>query len=131
MKIVINKCYGGFGLSEDAVTMYLKRKGQQVYIARRATYNLYYTHPDMKREDYFSEYRLRRDDPILISLIEEFGAASISGKRSALEVVEIPDDVVHWSVHEAEGLEWIVEGRMWGALPRMVASSDPDFEMDA
>jgi hypothetical protein len=131
MKIIINKCYGGFGLSEDAVSMYLKRKGLQVYIKRHAKFNVYYTHPDMRHEDCFSEYGVRRDDPILISLIEEFGSASIGGRHTALEIVEIPDDVVHWSVHEAEGVEWIVEGRMWGALPRKVASSDPDFDIDS
>ena len=134
MKLVINTCYGGFSLSEDAVRIYLKRKGQQVFIDRHATYNVYYTHPDMKNTDYFSQYGIRRDDPILISLIEDYRSESISGRGSHLAIVDIPDDVVNWSIYEAEGVEWIAEGRMWGGqarapVPRKVASSDPDFNI--
>ncbi len=130
MKVVINSCYGGFGLSEDAVRMYMTRKGLSVYIDRHPTYNVYYTHPDMTKDSYFSEYRISRADPVLVSLIEEFGSASISGKCASLRIVEIPDDI-QWSIYEAEGLELIVEeSRCWGCLFHRVASSDPKFESE-
>ena len=32
MKIVINKCYGGFGLSNAAIMAYAKRKGMDLYV---------------------------------------------------------------------------------------------------
>lgn len=43
MKIVINNCWGGFGLSDQAVEMYRELSG---------------------KED-FSEFTMERDDPIL------------------------------------------------------------------
>lgn len=31
MKIVTNHCYGGFGLSEQAIDAYMERKGKKVF----------------------------------------------------------------------------------------------------
>jgi hypothetical protein len=31
MKIAINRCYGGFGISEEAVMLYAKKKGLTLY----------------------------------------------------------------------------------------------------
>jgi hypothetical protein len=35
MKVVINKCYGGFGLSFEAVKLYFKKKGWTFFAADR------------------------------------------------------------------------------------------------
>jgi len=39
MKIVINKCYGGFGLSPFGVKEYLKRKGKEAYFYKQTKYS--------------------------------------------------------------------------------------------
>jgi hypothetical protein len=92
MKIVINKCYGGFGLSEMAEALYKERKG--------------ITDPDWH---YFD---IARDDPVLIELIEQHGDA-INGRYADLRIVEIPDGV-EWQIEEYDGNEWIAEKhRTW------------------
>jgi hypothetical protein len=46
MKIVINKCYGGFGLSFPAQKEYLKRKGKKAFFYAQTKYE----HRDGKAE---------------------------------------------------------------------------------
>ena len=89
MKIVINKCYGGFGLSEVALTRYNNETGNNK-----------------------QDWDIRRDDPVLVSIVEELGEDSWGG-YSKLKVVEIPDDV-EWQIDEYDGMEWIAEThRTW------------------
>ena len=90
MKIVINKCYGGFGLSDVAEARYKNESGNTE----------------------FSYYNIPRADPILVSIVEELGEDSW-GAWSELSVVEIPDGV-DWYVEEYDGKEWIAEvHRKW------------------
>ena len=92
MKVVINGCFGGFGLSDAAL---------QEYKGRRDI-----TDPD------FYYYDIPRDCPVLISMIEEQGTA-INGTFSDLKIVEIPDDV-NWYIAEYDGLEHVAERhRTW------------------
>jgi hypothetical protein len=90
MKIVINDCYGGFGLSKEALALYNERSGTVV------TYDI----------------EIKRNDPILVEIVEQLGEDA--GHRFAqLKVVEIPDDVV-WEIEEYDGNEWIAEKhRTW------------------
>lgn len=89
MKIVINKSYGGFGLSDAALGRYLELKGYPT-----------------------DDYYVNRNDPILVQVIEELGDKA-SAKYSSLTVVEIPDDV-EWTIEEYDGLESIHEvHRTW------------------
>ena len=90
MKIVINDCYGGFGLSKEALALYNERSGTVV------TYDI----------------EIKRNDPILVEIVEQLGEDA--GHRfSQLKVVEIPDDVV-WGIEEYDGNEWIAEKhRTW------------------
>jgi hypothetical protein len=92
MKIVINSCHGGFGLSDKGVKEYKKRAG--------------ITDPN------FYYWDIPRDCPHLVAMIEEQGTA-INGDYSSLKVVEIPDDV-EWQIEEYDGLEWVAEKhRTW------------------
>jgi hypothetical protein len=92
MKIVINKCYGGFGLSEEAVKLYLEKKGI----------------PD----EVIDTSEIERDDPVLVEVVEELGILA-SGKYAEVEVVDIPDDV-KWEIEEYDGNEWVAEvHRTW------------------
>ena len=91
-KIVINSCYGGFGLSEVGETLYKERVG--------------ITDPEWWYLD------ISRDDPVLVQLVEEFGQ-DVQSKYAKLKVVEIPDDV-QWEIAEYDGIEWVAEQhRTW------------------
>jgi hypothetical protein len=90
MKIVINREFGGFGLSEDALEEYCERKGIADILL----------------------HQIPRDDPILVEVVEEMGS-SANGSYSALKVVEVPDEV-DWVIDEYDGLEWAAERhRTW------------------
>ncbi len=100
MKIVINKCFGGFGLSKEGDTEYLVRSG--LIIDGLTSWP----------SDY-SDWDIPRNDPVLVQLIEE--NAELYGDRGTrLVVVEIPYDV-DWEISEYDGREHIAEKhRTWG-----------------
>jgi hypothetical protein len=61
---------------------------------------------------YFSVSDIDRDDPDLVAVVRNLGAAA-NGQHSDLRVVEVPDDV-EWYVDEYDGLEQIRENhRTW------------------
>lgn len=101
-KIVINRCFGGFGLSAKAVSLYCNRKG-----IRPGRYN-----ESKQWYEGFVDRDLPRDDPILIEIVEQLGDLSF-GPFAELLVVEIPNDV-KWQIEEYDGREWIAEQhRVW------------------
>ena len=90
MKVCINRCYGGFGLSDEGLRRYNEITG----------YNKTYGGD------------VERDDPYLIHVVEELGEKSW-GVCSKLEIIEIPDDV-EWTIEEYDGREWVAEvHRTW------------------
>ena len=92
MKIVINRCFGGFGLSDLASDMYCAAKN----IAA----------------DNFFDRDVPRNDPVLVEIIEKLGTAA-DGRYSELKIVDIPDDV-DWIVEEYDGMEYVAERhRVW------------------
>lgn len=136
MKIVINTCYGGFGLSEKAVLRYAELKGFTVYPEGTGIFTTYWLVPEGEREDrtdYYSwpleeqrasnkrlakqvwyEREIPRDDPALVQVVEELGADA-NARFAKLEIVEIPDGVA-WQIEEYDGLEHVAEKhRTWGA----------------
>lgn len=139
MKVVINKCYGGFGLSEAA---YEKLHEWGVPIQkwadekRDATTGLIVKDPANQAEVIFDRSRdeasdvsvamislsgtkywdgwtaENRDHPLLVRVVEELGDKA-SGSHAELAVVEIPDDI-KWEVEEYDGREQISEcHRSW------------------
>jgi len=91
-RIVINTVHGGFGLSEPAIEIYKERRG--------------IADPDWYDHD------LARDDPILVSIVREMGAAA-NGKYADLKIVEVPYGV-EWTIAEYDGIEWVAEKhRTW------------------
>ena len=128
-KVVINKCFGGFGLSKAAVMRYAELKGIALYHERSSLCDHYYTVPveqyrDIERQVkesndcslfeglYFSEREIERDDPFLVQVVEELGEKA-NGNCANLAVIEIPDDV-EWHIAEYDGQEHIAEThRTW------------------
>ena len=85
MKVVINRCYGGFGLSEKAMK----------FLGIDSSW------PD-----------IARNDSKLVECVEKLGEEA-NGMCAELKVVEIPDDV-NWEIGEYDGLEWVEEvHRRW------------------
>lgn len=113
IKIVINKCYGGFGLSDRAIDK-LKELGY------KPTEGYDTIEEDLISKDdvlnpirkYWGLSDIPRDHPLLVQVIEEFGSKADS-QLAKLKVVEIPDDV-DWVIEEYDGNEWIREvSREW------------------
>ncbi len=141
MKIVINKCFGGFGLSDKAFEKLIEY-GLPVhrYIEqeRDPETMLFKPHPLDGQEVIFDRSLEAGDNPILskdrmISLMGRYWATWLDGKRThpllirvveelgpkangqcaELHVVEIPDDV-QWGIHEYDGFEHVEEKhRTW------------------
>lgn len=104
-KIVINRCFGGFGLSDTAMMEIADRKGWTLVQKGRSNY---FKSP----EDEFADSDIPRDDPDLIATVETLGEKA-AGKFAELLIVEIPDDV-EWVIEEYDGREWIAERhRVW------------------
>jgi hypothetical protein len=92
IKVVINACHGGFGLSTAAESKYRELAG--------------ITDPD------FYSRRIPRDDEHLIAVVELMGSAA-SNKYSDLKIVDVPNDV-NWYIEEYDGKEWVAERhRTW------------------
>lgn len=90
--IVINDCYGGFGLSLRANNEYKKMA-------------------NITATD-FSDRDIPRDDPYLIKVVKELGMGA-NGSNSNLKIVEIPGDV-DWTIQDYDGVEWVAEKhRTW------------------
>ena len=78
MKIVINKCFGGFSVNDNIIKM-LNLK---------------------------SRYDLNRTNAKLIELIES--GEDVNGDYSNLAVVEIPDDATDYIIDEYDGFEYVL-----------------------
>ena len=131
-KVVINVCFGGFGISDLAIERYAEIKEIKIYkSSERAIFGYrYYLCPEeeylqIQEEDrgslnpysrtnklHFSYYDLERTDPILVQIVEELGEASY-GVYSELRIVEVPDDV-SYLIEDYDGNERIAEShRTW------------------
>jgi len=114
MKIVINSEHGGFGLSDEAMDLYLTRKGLP-FVKEQwkfgSSNGFIFMKSDDKKECYF-ESEIERNDPVLVQIVEEMGDEA-NGNYSSLKIVEIPDDV-KWYIGEYDGMESVhEEHRIW------------------
>ena len=113
MKIVINACYGGFGLSEQAKDRFLDIKGWTYTKSESKFSELMGPDYTVEGNPHWYEREIDRGDPVLVQVVEELGAAA-HGRHAELRVVDVPDDVV-WEIEEYDGREWIAEvHRTWG-----------------
>lgn len=117
MKIVINRCHGGFGLSDAAFEKLLEAKGIEFEKKEGDICTHYFKKGHLDNDEaYLSPYDFcddkKRADPDLVRIVEEMGEDAF-GWAAELKVVQIPDDV-EWYIEEYDGLEWIAElHRTW------------------
>ncbi len=101
-RVVINTRFGGFSLSQQAQDLF-KELSKTV---ERPSW-------------WYVDEDVRRDDPILLQVVDTLGLKAASGSFSALGIAEIPDDVPAdgWMIQEYDGNEWVAEKhRTWHAL---------------
>ncbi len=140
-KIVINNCYGGFGLSNEAVLRYLELSGIPVWNemgpSKLIGFKYWLVPPgpnrikDVSSEDWhnmsmqerqaynqkydsqvFNDREIARDDPYLVQTVKELGEKA-NGSHAELKIVEVPSDV-DWVIEEYDGNEWVAEKhRKW------------------
>lgn len=118
-KVAINRCFGGFGLSDEAFEKLLDRKGiafEKVFQqSQRFLGDSYYKAGHVgDGEHYLSDYSFYgdRSDPDLIAVIEEMKEEA-NNWAADIAIVEVPVDV-KWHIHEYDGLEHVAEDhRTW------------------
>ena len=111
-KIVINNCWGGFGLSDEAMRRYAELAGMKLLedVNEYGDVNFYLN--EINEDSYFTAWSIDRDDPNLVKVVEEMGEKSHS-VYSILKIIEIPDDV-KWEIDDWDGREHIAEKhRKW------------------
>lgn len=129
MKVILNKCFGGFSPSHEAYLLYAKKKGLPLYIYRQRTdlnfvklgegktdslmfyftkdYGDYVIHNEVDWCDNLYLSYEQRTDPTLIEVVEELGAKA-SSWWSKLVVVDIPDGM-DYVIDNYDGLETLHE----------------------
>lgn len=112
-KIVINKQYGGFSLSEKAVRR-LREMGNKAALEEVLLGEPWHDTGEINDIKFDAHCRyIDRDDPQLIAVIGELGKDAF-GYLATLEIVEIPDGV-EWEIAEYDGMESVEEKhRSWG-----------------
>ena len=133
MKVVINNCFGGFGLSYKAVMEYAKLKGFELYAYvddystpfGKREYTEYFGENEKDRlcvhyrkkkltdknkdinKNYFSDKDIDRSDLDLIKVVKKLGNKA-NGCFAKLKIIEIPDGT-DYEINEYDGSEHIAE----------------------
>lgn len=144
MKVVINACYGGFGLSLKAIYELIKRNSKiiekytldrwddskpidknriktrqgKIKVLEKYDEEYYildkFTNVLYKDGIVYSYLRYSHRNDEVLVSIIEELGSSANGRASSLKVVEVPDDI-EWEITEYDGWERIEEvHRTWG-----------------
>lgn len=139
MKVILNKCYGGFGISLEGYKLYAKKLGRDLFVYRNNYLNHTYVKvdedyadfgldfftidlgetigrfdipPEVWKNDYLYLNEEHRTDSVLVEVVEELGEKA-NGYRAQLKVVEIPDDM-KYEITDYDGIETLHElHRVW------------------
>lgn len=136
MKVVISTCFGGFGLSTEAMKRAIAEGAAGISVHDEQEYTggkgrgigseqfhdvgdgyevgwtkdvLYKDGKVYTHDDHKDDVRA---DPVLVRIVEEMGEAA-NGQHACLHIVEVPDDA-EWEISEYDGNEHIAEKhRTW------------------
>lgn len=134
MKVVINTCYGGFGLSFAGLKRYyeIKFPERKLYLYNRnfhtdtytkvsedeydhsctdifdadfgTTFNINDIDEKVFNNHFVSDYNIKRTDPALVQVVEELGTTA-DGDYAELSVVEVSGN--KYRICEYDGAEWV------------------------
>ena len=114
-RIVINRTYGGFSLSREAILLYLELSGTDYKLEPqpdRDTQNRLGDRIMVDGKEFFDRYDIPRDDPALIATINRLGSKA-NGEYAILTIVQVPAGV-EWYIDNYDGKEWVAEKhRTW------------------
>lgn len=116
-KIVYNACYGGFGLSKEAVLRYAELKGIKLYEYVEPRWKNMGIHMWIKvpqeeydklsqkeqRDVWFHDCVIERTDPILVQVVEELRDKA-NGRCAKLAVQDLPKGTLY-RIDEYDGYE--------------------------
>ena len=119
-RVVYNACYGGFGLSAEAVRRYAEIAGITLYeYTDEFGFTAWYRVPREEYERllaagereaanaaYFSVYDLLRTDPALVQVVEELGERA-NGSYAQLFIADVPSGT-RYRIDEYDGLESVM-----------------------
>lgn len=135
-KVVINKCFGGFGLSPQAVLWLYKNGMKEIASPVKEYFGDKDYSEDLNKWKEFKKNRKKqaalfltvfspdekfvlsvrpekRDNPLLIKCLKTLGKKAW-GDFAELKVVSIPANI-KWKIEEYDGIEWVAEEhRTWG-----------------
>ena len=101
MKIVINRCYGDFGVSKKVYDELGIKYSGNVPLT-----NYIFGYVNVNPKQY-------RTDERLIKAIEKIGLDESAGGTAELKIIEVPDGI-HWYIDQHEGKETVHERhRCW------------------
>lgn len=132
-KVILNKCYGGFGVSEEGYRLYAKKLGKELYLYKKnwesykpkfekvqndtSGMSYYFTRDlgdcldEIDKKDWDENYlyldRTCREDSALIEVVEELGEKA-NTMYSNLKIVEIPDNL-DYVIDDYDGVETLHE----------------------
>ena len=106
MKLVINRCWGGFSISRAAAE-YMAARGHE-----DATDALERKGGPAGWFGFICRAHELRTHPLLVEAVEVLGNQA-NGEHAVLKVIEIPDDV-EWYINDYDGMETVHEvHRTW------------------
>lgn len=141
MEVVINTCFGGFGLSPEAERFLAKLQGKKVFFYYQSKYGYNnngiceYRKTNTPDKDFLTftlikdlgdvtnelpngkdiwldSHNIKRNDKNLITVIRMLGEKA-NGKHASLKIIHIPDNI-EWEIAEYDGMESIEEKhRSW------------------
>jgi hypothetical protein len=101
MRVVINKCYGGFSVSRKASERLLELKCPHI--------------EKVDEHGYSHECNIEhRTCPMLLQVVEEMGCETASGSLAKLAIVEVPSGI-ECHIDDYDGIEHVAEDHdTWG-----------------
>lgn len=105
-KVVINTCFGNFGLSDEAIRMYLEIKEIPFEEHKSWRGRTMFCSPGGEDWDlWFTVNKMNRDDPALVKVVETLGFLA-DGNLANLKIFEL-EKGTRYRINKDEGKEWI------------------------
>lgn len=114
-KVVYNACHGGFGLSEEAIQLYAKLAGIEIYPVEDSWFTFWFLGEPNGRSveemfnqgvKCFSVDSIERHDPILVQAVETLGEGA-NGSCANLRIAKISGR--QYRISEYDGYESVIE----------------------